>query len=116
MGNYCLNLMWFISLQMCQAISFRVNSVQKLYEVMMNLLKWLPDQRDGNSEDSSAGSKFFSYQEKARQLCIKIVQMDVVEDMKSSVGADDGEKVKGRYKRLAPFCDDRVIWRIGPRH
>ena len=82
---------------------------------MSYCLKWLPDERNVNLEVLSANVKSIALTEKSKMLCIKLAQMDVEEDLQLSVSTGDGEKVQGRYKRLAPFQDDQKIWRVGLR-
>ena len=93
----------------------RVSSARKLFRVMVHVLK-LVHSSSCQSFDvlSVRGIETGIELKHAVLVCVKLVQRKVYEDMLQSISSEDG-KVRGRFRRLAPFLDENGIWRVGHR-
>ena len=55
-----------------------------------------------NGMDSEVGMRY------AVLICVKLAQREIYYDMEQSISTVSGEKVHGRFKRLAPFLAKMV--------
>ena len=89
----------------------RVSTAKKLFRVISYILKWVPCGKESSLVHGSDQSSLF----KARTRCIRLAQSFIEKDILDSTTNAPGEKIHGKYRRLAPFLDQEGIWRVGLR-
>ena len=92
----------------------KVSRVDKLYPIGACMLKWC--RAKGNPKGIAISSSYTSEEiKRAKKFWIRYVQIKEVPELRSSTAQLEGEKVRGRYRRLSPFLDQDQIWRVGLR-
>ena len=93
----------------------RSSTYKKVLGSVAYMLKWLSVLKSRKDESWIPGAKTAEDVKHAQVILIKMVQQDVAGELSDSVSQPNGQKVRGCFKRLAPFLDEQGIWRIGHR-
>ena len=88
--------------------------VGKLFRVVAHIFKW-SNLRNKSVTRTSPGCTTADEMGKSREFWLKFVQKDIQKELIKSVEHDELGKVRGQFKRLSVFKDDKGIWRVGMR-
>jgi len=91
-----------------------VSQVRKLFNIVAYVIKWR-SLVDNNIARAVPGFVTAEEVSKARDFWIRLVQQTWEEELVSSVSKEDDGKVRGRFKRLSVYKDEKDIWRVGLR-
>ena len=92
----------------------RVSSVRRLFNIVARMFSW-KTQSTGGDDVRAKGSISVENVVQAKKFWVQFVQREEEDELRKSTSQNDGEKVKGKYRRLSVFIGEDEIWRVGSR-